>query len=162
MKTRIAVGLTVILIALIVAFVLIRGNKDTWICQNGEFVKQGNPTVPSPTGICGTPTPSVSQSSQNISVESPKANSQVSVPFVIKGKARVFENQLNYRILDANGKEVLEGSAYADAKDVGEFGPYEVTVSGLTLKGKITLEVFDYSAKDGSEEDKVVIPLLLK
>ncbi|MBI3984973.1 MAG: Gmad2 immunoglobulin-like domain-containing protein [Candidatus Levybacteria bacterium] len=162
MKTRVAVGIAAVFIVLLVAFVLVRGNEDNWLCQNGVWVKHGNPTVPSPTGICGTPTPSISQASENISIDSPKAKTEVSVPFVIKGQARVFENQFSYKILDGSGNIVLEGSAYADAKDAGQFGPYEITVSGLSLKGKITLQVFNYSAKDGRQENKVTIPLVLK
>ncbi len=162
MKTRVAVGIVAVLIILLVAFVFVRGNEDTWLCQNGQWIKHGNPTAPSPTGICGTPTPTVSQTSENISVESPKAKTEISVPFVIKGKARVFENQFSYKVLDRKGNIVLEGSAYADAKDAGQFGPYEITVSGLSLKGKITLQVFNYSAKDGRQENKITIPLVLK
>ncbi len=162
MGKRIAIGLVVILLIIFSVLILFRANEDTWICDNGQWVKHGNPKSPMPTKECVGKTPTVTQKSENISIESPKANTKVSTPFIVKGEAREFENQLNYRVLDENKNNILEGSILADAKDVGQFGPYEFTVSGLTLKGKITLEVFDYSAKDGSEIDKVVIPLTLQ
>ncbi len=161
MGKRIAIGLVVILL-LVFGFLLLKGNEDTWICEDGQWVKHGNPKSPMPTKECVGNTQTVLQKSENISIDSPKSNTKLSIPFIVKGSARVFENQLNYRILDNKGNNILEGSAYASAKDVGQFGSYEITISGLTLKGKITLEVFDYSAKDGSEIDKVKVPLTLQ
>lgn len=162
MGKRIAIGLVVILLIIFSVLILFRDNKNTWVCDNGQWVKYGNPVSSMPTRECLGKTPTVTQKSENISIESPKANTKVSIPFIVKGEARVFENQLNYRVLDEKRNRVLEGSILANAKKIGEFGPYEITVSGLTLKGKITLEVFDYSAKDGSEVDKVIIPLILQ
>lgn len=162
MGKRIAIGLLVILLIIFSILILFRSNEDTWICDNGQWVKHGNPTSSMPTKECVGKASIVTQKSENISIESPNANTKVSTPFVVYGKARVFENQLNYRVLDDKKNNLLEGSIMAEAKEVGEFGPYEITISGLTIKGKITLEVFDYSAKDGSEIDKVTIPLILQ
>lgn len=99
--------------------------------------------------------------SGNIVVNSPISNSSVGSIFVVKGSARVFENVVNYRVTDTKSNILLEGNVLAKAKDVGQFGDFNFTVSGLTGKGQIILQVFDYSAKDGSEIDKVTIPLNL-
>jgi putative hemolysin len=52
------------------------GNEDTWICQDNEWVKHGNPLAPKPETGCGlaiTPTPESSAGpSQSIIKESPK------------------------------------------------------------------------------------------
>ncbi len=32
---------------------LLGGNEDTWICQNGAWVKHGNPSQPMPETGCG-------------------------------------------------------------------------------------------------------------
>ncbi|MEK7533626.1 MAG: hypothetical protein AAB542_04290 [Patescibacteria group bacterium] len=47
-------GITIIVafIALIVRF-LLGGNKDTWLCVNGSWVRHGNPTEPTPSAPCG-------------------------------------------------------------------------------------------------------------
>lgn len=107
-------------------------------------------------------TPTIIQGRANIIVDSPKKDDSVSVPFKVSGKARVFENQLNYRVLDSKGNSLVEGSVIANAKDAGQFGSFEFTISGPTAKGKATIELFDYSAKDGLEIDKVSIPVVLK
>lgn len=96
----------------------------------------------------------------NIKVSTPTAGELVGDSFTIKGEARVFENQFAWRVRDANGKIIVDGSAYASAPDVGQFGPYEIPVSytqPATAVGQV--EVFQYSAKDGSEVDKVIVPV---
>ena len=52
----------VVLIILIAVLFFMRGNEDTWICENGEWVKHGNPDKEQPTTIC------------------PKSNSDSSLP----------------------------------------------------------------------------------
>jgi hypothetical protein len=108
-------------------------------------------------------TPSIAQST-NIKLLSPRQGQTVSIPFTIRGEARVFENQLNYRVKDAKGTVLLEGNTMANSPDVGQFGPFEVEVKTLDLpKGsKIKIEVFTYSPKDGSEIDNVSIEVILK
>lgn len=99
--------------------------------------------------------------SKNIEVSSPKANQVLKSPIFIKGKGRVFENSVNYRLKD-NSKIILtEGNLMTNASDAGQFGDFEITLSTV-LKGKMTVEVFSFSAKDGSEIDKVIIPIVLQ
>lgn len=52
MKKRIII-LIIILVVLGIGFVLLRGEEDTWICVNGEWVKHGVPSAPKPTEPCG-------------------------------------------------------------------------------------------------------------
>lgn len=103
---------------------------------------------------------STASTSGNIVVYEPDANEPVGLPMVITGKARVFENQFAYRLTDGNGTELVEGIATADAPDIGQFGEFTITANyaePTTATG--TLEVFQYSAMDGSEVDKVTIPV---
>lgn len=110
------------------------------------------------------PTPHATPSySENIKVTYPKPGQLVSPSTAIKGEARVFENSFAYRVLDSNGKKLLEGHAMADAPDVGQFGPFDVTIEFSTpSSGTGTIEVFEYSAKDGSEINKVVVPVVFE
>lgn len=99
----------------------------------------------------------------NIIVYTPEVNTIVTNPFVLVGEARVFENTFNYRIKDESGAVLGEGFDTAQASDVGVFGPFSVLVfyeKSNAQKG--TLEVFTHSAMDGSEIEKVTIPLLFK
>lgn len=101
----------------------------------------------------------------NIIVFSPQVNEIVGGTLTAQGIARVFENQFNVRIV-ANGKKEFEKGVMANAPDAGLYGSYEtkINIAGLGIKDgeEFTLEAFDYSAKDGSEIDKVVVSLKYK
>ncbi len=108
-----------------------------------------------------TPTP---LASQNITVTSPKANEQVSQLFTVSGKARVFENVVMIRLKEKlSGKIVGEIPATADAKDMGQYGDFSAGIQlndpNLHVGTEFIVEVFQYSAKDGAEIDKVSIPV---
>ncbi|KKU48904.1 MAG: hypothetical protein UX68_C0006G0021 [Parcubacteria group bacterium GW2011_GWA2_46_9] len=96
----------------------------------------------------------------NIQVTEPKPNQEIGLPLVIRGQARVFENVFNYRLRDADGTVLIEGYSMALSPDIGLFGPFNIVVNYPEPKEKNgTVEVFNYSAKDGSEENKVSIPV---
>lgn len=133
--------------ALILIIGCIKGlsGEDGWICKEGMWVKHGMPLAPMPETLCNN---------TNIKVINLKLNQEVSYPLVISGEAKVFENQFNYRISDSKGTLLKEGVVYA------KNNKFEIKITSLkTEDTKITIEVFDESAKDGSEIDKVVIPL---
>lgn len=153
---------------------MLRGAEDNWLCQNGQWVKHGNPSAPAPTTGCGESPQSIVQSPEqntneesvvepNIVVMQPQAGAEISSPLVVTGKARVFENQFSYRLKDSAGTVIVEGPAYASSPDAGQFGPFRIeTKFSLPKTPEGTLEVFDASAKDGTEIDKVVIPVTFK
>lgn len=99
----------------------------------------------------------------NIIVFSPVSGDEVGLPLVIKGEARVFENTVNYRVLDSNGDILMENFTTALSPDIGLYGTFETSDTYPEPKGVSGIvEVFDYSAKDGSEIDKVTIPVKFK
>jgi len=107
--------------------------------------------------------PPVATSSASIRVSAPVPYQDIGVPVVIQGEARVFENVFQWRVRDEDGTILVEGHDMADAPDVGQFGPFSVTASYPAPKGDHgTVEVFAYSAKDGSEVDTVSIPVNFK
>ncbi|MDP3941536.1 MAG: Gmad2 immunoglobulin-like domain-containing protein [bacterium] len=108
--------------------------------------------------------PTTVSADTNITVTSPTSGETVQFPIIITGEARVFESQLNYRIKDEKGMILSQGSTTANAPDAGQFGPYTITIQSLGefTSGKLTIEVFDFSAKDGSEIDKVTVPVMLQ
>ena len=155
--------LSVILLVLAVAgglvFIRFLTPEDNWLCAGGEWVKHGNPSAPMPEEPC--PGAENVKKEQNIVVDSPKADETVGRHLIIKGSARVFENQFNWKVLDANkGIELKSGTAYANVADAGFFGPFEIeTVLPEADAAKILLQVFDYSAKDGSIQNLVEVPV---
>lgn len=104
---------------------------------------------------------SVTSVSGNITVTSPMSQEIIGTPLVIRGSARVFENTFNYRILDEDGTVLAEGHAMTNAEDIGLFGGFTVTTSFDAPSGTSgTVEVFDYSAKDGSVIDLASVPVV--
>ena len=106
-----------------------------------------------------TPGPEVSGSG-NIEVSYPHSGTDIGYILSITGRARVFENNFNYRLSDSAGNILAEGYAMANAPDVGEFGPFTVTTHytpPTTTAG--VLNVFSGSPKDGSEINIVRIPI---
>jgi hypothetical protein len=179
-----AIIIAIIICIAIVAILGIRffSGEDAWICQNGKWIKHGNPNSSAPLAGCGETAKKEKKQEEktendkqepkaqvlddiegtNIVVDTPKANDIVGLPIIIKGKARVFENTVNYRIKNSDGV-LLENYATANSSDVGQFGPFTVSVNYPEPKGeKGTVEVFEYSAKDGSEINKVEIPVAFK
>src|SRR3989338_10641650 len=78
----------------------------------------------------------------NIIVDLPKDNDEIGQPVIISGQARVFENQLNYKIKDGNGSVLAEGGLYAQSPDMGQYGPFEVETTYIEPKtdtGSITI-----------------------
>lgn len=126
-----------------------------------------NKSLPSP-----TPTPSATASAVmtpestvgNIRVSSPQLAEEVGLPVVIKGEARTFEAAFSYRIKNGKGELLVEGHGMTTGTaDYPAFRPFEVSVNypdPKTASGSI--EVFEYSAKDSSEINKVIVPVLFK
>lgn len=111
-----------------------------------------------PVGDSGVP---VEETLQNIIVAEPVAGDVVGFPLTIIGQARVFEAVFQYRVIDDMGVVLAEGHAMADASDVGEFGSFAVSVHyDKPTVARGVVEVFSLSAKDGSEQDMVRIPVV--
>ncbi|SFA89403.1 MULTISPECIES: Gmad2 immunoglobulin-like domain-containing protein [unclassified Bacillus (in: firmicutes)] len=76
---------------------------------------------------------------------------------VIKGKARVFEGVFHYAVVV--GKEILK-EEYYQTDGAPAWGEFSITISKeLVVNEGTKLELFTYSAKDGSETDVLEIPL---
>lgn len=98
----------------------------------------------------------------NIVVNRPRANERIGMPLVIEGEARVFENTVHFRLLDESGSEIAKGFATADARDVGQFGAFRGELNFVSETDQAgTLEIFQISAEDGSEIDKLSIPVVI-
>ncbi|MDD4170173.1 MAG: Gmad2 immunoglobulin-like domain-containing protein [Desulfotomaculaceae bacterium] len=92
-------------------------------------------------------------------VTSPHPGQKIASPLEIRGTARVFEATVAARLVDAQGKEIAKGFATASegAPGRGEFTLPLNFQAASPGSGKV--EVFWGSPKDGTELDKVVIPI---
>lgn len=98
----------------------------------------------------------------NITVTAPRSGATVSNPITVTGKARVFENTFAYALKDGTGKKLYESYGMTDAPDAGVFGNYTVKVPvPVGAPRELFVEVFEYSAKDGSVTNLVRVPVTL-
>ncbi len=151
--------LAVLIIAIGTVLVLLRGSEDDWICQNSQWVKHGNPSKPMPTTLCEG-----QEEVREIELYLPAAGDKtVGTKFIIYGKGRAFENTINYRISDDNGKQLYLGSFMTNAPDAGIFGYFnqEIDLTKLlkTIPPVIKLDTLELSAKDGSDIHKTSLRL---
>jgi len=142
------------LIIMIVAFIALLGLALS--IQRPQSLSSVPLFAPSP-----TPTP---VASENIIVTSPQVDESITQTFEVRGSARVFENVVTIRLKEKlSGQVYGETQAIADAPDTGQFGDFragiKLTDPNLRTNKEFIVEVFQYSAKDGSEVDKVSIPV---
>lgn len=85
-----------------------------------------------------------------------ESNEQV----IVKGKARVFEGVFQYAIVSETN-QILEDHYQTDGAPA--WGEFELTFDkNLITKPETSLELFVYSAKDGSKTSVLTIPLTTK
>ncbi len=133
--------------------------EDCWLCQNGQWIKHGNPSAVKPTSGCGDLT------SVDIKITTPQPNDIISSPLTIKGEARgswFFEAVFPVKLLDGNGNIIASGPAQAQ-KDwmTQDFVPFKVVLeftSSVTQNGTI---VFANDNPSGlpQNEKKFEIPI---
>lgn len=106
-----------ILVAIIIVaggfLLFLRGDEDTWLCQNGQWVKHGQPSALMPTEPCGQSKPA-----EKIIVFSPQAGQTIKSPLSIKGKAVgnwFFEASFPIKLLDGNGVLLAATAAQAQS-----------------------------------------------
>ena len=94
-----------------------------------------------------------------IVVRQPQPYDLVDNPVQVAGIGTGFEGTFAARIRDANGTELVRRSITAGGS--GIWGNFQTTLplSTVPATAQGTLEIFDVSAKDGSEINKVTVPI---
>lgn len=96
--------------------------------------------------------------SRNIIVDEPWPNSSITSPVAIFGQALSFEGVVGVRIKDGNGTTLTETTLKTASGT--ERSAFSGSVSFDKPKtGEGTIEVYNTSAKDGSDQDKVTIKI---
>ena len=94
-------------------------------------------------------------------VTAPEPGARITSPVTVAGEARTFEANVQIRIRDGNAVELAHTFTTAKMPDIGVFGPFSASVrypEPSTLQGFV--EVFESSAKDGSEINMIRIPVV--
>ena len=92
----------------------------------------------------------------------PVPHAAVAGSVLVRGVARVFENQFLVQLVDASGKVLAHASASASAPDAGQYGDFAVTLTvPWSVGGSVWVKAFDPSPKDGSPLGLVEVPLTI-
>ena len=96
-----------------------------------------------------------------IAVALPQSGMRVSSPITITGSANVFEATVNIRVLNGDGEVIAESFAMATC-GTGCRGDFSTQIDvPIDAEQPGTVQVFEYSAKDGSMINVVEIPVTL-
>lgn len=94
-------------------------------------------------------------------IDQPRENDLVGDPILISGVGTAFEATLQYRVHE--GHDEVTGF-FSAGGGTGEHGPFQLQVpvggAAFTLD-RLFVEVFEISAKDGTEINKVSVPVIL-
>ena len=93
-----------------------------------------------------------------ISIRQPQPGDLVDDPVRACGIGTGFEGQITARVRDGDGVQIAQVPVRAGG--TGIWGNFDITLTvGVPSTPHGVLEVFDVSAEDGSELNKVVVPL---
>jgi germination protein M len=92
-------------------------------------------------------------------VSSPHRGDTVHSPFHVSGTADTFEAVFRLQLRDAQGTVLLDQQVQATS-GTGTRGGYDATVT-TAARGQLTLVLFQRSAKDGSAQDTVSVPVTI-
>lgn len=112
---------------------------------------------------CRRVTKELVSDSGNLVVTVPTADAVISSPVTVRGRARVFEAALNGRVITSSGDLLGEAHFMADA-GAPEFGKFhaEILIKQCLTEDVGYVEVFAYSAKDGTIVDLVRVPVHMR
>jgi Immunoglobulin-like domain of bacterial spore germination len=119
------------------------------------------PVTLAPASVPGPPTSLPPPRTTAIIVIAPAPGGTIISPVTISGTADVFEAVVSYRVLDQNGNVLTEGTTMASC-GTGCRGDFSVRVRfTVDHRQSGTIQVFEVSAKDGSDTNLVEVPVTL-
>lgn len=153
--------------------------EDTWLCQNGQWIKHGNPNTPQPTTPCSGAQTNVNQlvnvntninqppQNKNIIVSKPAVNEEITSGYTIEGQAAgwYFEAVFPIKLLDSTGKEIATTQAQAQSDWMTtNFVPFKATINFSIDKDQDGTLVFMKDNPSGlpQNDQKYEMPVKLK
>ncbi|MDD4901279.1 MAG: GerMN domain-containing protein [Patescibacteria group bacterium] len=136
-------GLIIVILAVVILGIrFLSGSEDTWLCQNGVWIRHGNPYAPQPTSGCGD-----LKQPDEILVTAPKLNQAVNSPLTVAGQAKgnwFFEASFPIELIDDQGK--ILGQDYVQAQSdwmTENFVPFKGEINyqaEATTTGRLVLK----------------------
>lgn len=155
--------ITIILLIFVVLIIrFLSGPEDTWLCQNGAWVKHGQPSAAMPTTPCGD-----QKHSDEILVTMPQLNQTVNSPLIVEGQARgnwFFEASFPIELIDDQGKILGQSNVQAQSDWMTEnFVPFKGEINyqaAATTTGKLVLKNDNPSGLPQNDK-KIEIPVII-
>jgi hypothetical protein len=163
-KNRYLLSFFIVLLVLVVGIIWLRSPEDTWICEQGSWVKHGNPNSQMPNTGCGDQ--AVTQN--DIEVFYPLENDSIISPLEITGRARgswYFEGSFPVQLTTVHG--LVLGNTKAQAQSdwtSDEFVPFTATLEFTLPEGVNQAElIFEKDNPSGLTEhgDEFRVPITL-
>jgi|GEM_PF-4646316 len=103
----------------------------------------------------------VASQSGDLAVTLPTYEGLIRSPQTLTGQIRSFESSVSWRLLSATGAVVASGSGAASGGEAGQLNPFSTTMrfTPPTSRDPGFLEVYTSSARDGSEQNLVRVPV---
>jgi hypothetical protein len=163
---RVIVAIIIIVVLVLAVRFIFGGPEDDWICQDGAWVKHGNPSAPMPTVPCRSQDETKPYLYKDlIRIDSPLQNQKISSPITVKGEARgnwYFEASFPIQVLDENGEVLGVSPVQAQGEWMTEnFVPFSGEIIFSKPKGKSGSIIFKKDNPSGLSEfdDFVSIPI---
>jgi len=156
-------GIVVLIVVIGLAILMfMRGDEDTWICENGVWVKHGNPSSPIPQDVCPFTT-----EEKDVVLDSPKENDVITTPLLVKGKAKgswFFEAEFPVKLLDENRDLLAVGIVRSEGEWMTEsLVDFETSLDFLVSTKTNAVLVLQKDNPSGLPENdkKIEIPVVL-
>jgi hypothetical protein len=160
----------VIVAVVILSIRFFSGPEDIWLCQNGGWVKHGQPSAAMPTTPCGQQNNNpiaTTTASTEIEVSAPLSGDTVSNPLIVEGQAIgnwFFEASFPIELVDDQGKILGQSFVQAQSDWMTEnFVPFKGEISyqaAATTTGKLVLKN-DNPSGLAQNDKKIEIPVLI-
>ncbi len=146
----------------------ITNSNQIYIGQRLRVPSSTTTATPAPVPATATPTPAPGSTNvwtpptaNSIEVFSPVQTGIYHSPIEVNGFSQTFEGNVNIRLTDAKGTVLAQRNATGGSVDGFAFFHTSIRFT-ITEPIAATLDVFESSAKDGSEIHKVSLPLTLQ
>jgi hypothetical protein len=179
--TLVTITSILVLMAFVILGIRFFSGEDNWICQNGQWVRHGNPRSLQPSSKCGADLPDEEKNEpedqeknsnpenetagDDIKIIKPVAGGAISSPLEITGEARgvwFFEASFPIKLLSEDGKEIATGHAEAMGDWMTEeFIPFRAIFEFDAKKMKSGTLIFSQDNPSGLAENnkEVKVPV---
>jgi len=166
-KLSVVFGLISLLI-LTTACIKSTPGEDSWLCDNGTWVKHGNPSIPAPAeSECQAEILYEEKAEEmDAKIFSPLPNDTIKSPLEITGEAKglwFFEGSFPVKLVDSKGNVLVQGQAQAQGEWMTEnLVPFTASLKFDKPETEVGLLIFSKDNPSGMPENEKSISIPVK